>query len=147
MNLPKYHLHADSKLIVFEFTSIGPKGSITKLIKFSETQLEGLYNLGFGDKDIETGEIDDFAISNNGDSDKVLATVVGAIYAFTDKYKDSWVYATGSTLARTRLYRMGITKYLAEAKTNFEVYGLLNEEWIEFETGIDFEAFLIKRKH
>lgn len=146
MNLPKYNLKADSELIVFEFTSIGPNGNIAKLIKFSETQLGGLYNLGFGDKDLTTGDIDDLAVSNNGDSEKVLATVIAAVYAFTDKYEDVWVYATGSTLARTRLYRMGITKYLAEAKTSFDVYGLLNDEWVEFETGIDFDAFLIKRK-
>jgi hypothetical protein len=147
VNLPKYHLKADSELIVFEFTSSGPNGNIPKLIKFSQTQLEGLYNLGFGDKDLMTGEIDDLAVSNNGDSEKILATVIAAVYAFTDKYEDIWVYATGSTLARTRLYRMGITKYLAEAKTSFDIYGLLNDEWLEFETGIDFEAFLIKRKY
>jgi hypothetical protein len=63
-----------------------------------------LYNLAFGDKDHSTGEIDDKVISNNGDSEKVLATVVATVYAFTDKYPETWIYATGSTKARTRLY-------------------------------------------
>jgi hypothetical protein len=42
--------------------------------------------LAFGDKDIEAGDIDDKVISNNGDSEKVLATVVATVYAFIDKY-------------------------------------------------------------
>src|SRR5690554_1018587 len=61
-------------------------------------------------------EIDDKTVSNNGDSEKVLATVVATVYAFSDKYPDSWIFATGSTKARTRLYRMGITRYIDEIK-------------------------------
>lgn len=146
MNLPKYQLKAENSLILFEFTSEGNKGSIPKIIKFSETHLKDFYNLGFGDKDIETGDVDDLAISNNGDSEKVLATVVSAVYAFTDRYRDAWVYATGSTASRTRLYRIGISKHYDEAAKHFEIYGLLNDEWVEFEKGIEFDAFLIKRK-
>lgn len=146
MNLPKYQLKAESELIIFEFASDGPKGKIPKLIKFTETHIEDVFNLGFGDKHPETGEIDDLVISNNGDSEKVLATVVSAIYAFTDKYKHAWVYATGSTSARTRLYRMGISKFNTEAEKDFEIYGLLNNEWVEFKKGIEFDGFLIKRK-
>ncbi|MCR5862982.1 hypothetical protein LRS05_12945 [Flavobacterium sp. J372] len=146
MNLPKYQLKAENSLILFEFTSEGNKGSIPKIIKFSETHLKDFYNLGFGDKDIETGDVDDLAISNNGDSEKVLATVVSAVYAFTDRYRDAWIYATGSTASRTRLYRIGISKHYDEAAKHFEIYGLLNDEWVKFEKGIEFDAFLIKRK-
>ncbi len=92
--------------MVFEFTSQGPKGQIPKLVKYSETNLKDMYNLAFGDKDIKTGQINDTIISNNGDSDMVLSTVVSTVYAFTDKYPDAWVFATGSTKVRTRLYRM-----------------------------------------
>lgn len=45
--------------------------------------------LHFGDKDGITGQIDDKVISNNGDSEVVLATVVSALYAFTDKHPDA----------------------------------------------------------
>ena len=81
MKLPRYELQAEDSLAVFEFTSEGIKGSIEKLIKFSETTLNRFYNLAFGDKDLETGEINDKVVSNNGDSDKVLATVVSAVYS------------------------------------------------------------------
>ena len=104
MKLPKYEVEAEDSLEVFEFNSEGSKGSIPKLIKFSETALKGFYNLAFGDKNLMTGEIDDIVVFNNGDSEKVLATIVSAVYAFTDRNKNAWIYATGSTPARTRLY-------------------------------------------
>ena len=122
MKLDRYELRAGSKLTTFEFTSEGPQGRILKKIQFTPTNYKDLYNLGFGDNNTETGQIDDIVISNNGDSERVLATVVGTVYAFTDKYPDVWVYATGSTKARTRLYRMGISKYFEEAKNDFMIY-------------------------
>ena len=146
MKLPKYPLKAEKSLMVFEFTSDGPRGQIPKIVKYSETNLNGLYNLAFGDKDPKTGEIDDRTISNNADSDMVLSTVVSTVYAFTDKYPDSWVFATGSTKARTRLYRMGITKYLIEIKRDFQVFGLKDDEWEKFEKDVEYDAFLVQRK-
>ncbi len=132
--------------MVFEFTSDGPKGQIRKLVKYSETNLKDMYNLAFGDRDEESGEIDDKSISNNGDSDMVLATVVSTVYAFTERYPDSWVFATGSTKARTRLYRRGLTKYLLEIRRDFQVFGLIDDEWEPFEKDVNYEAFLVKRK-
>lgn len=146
MKLDRYRLKAEASLTIFEFISEGPKGKIQKLIQFQETNREGLYNLSFGDKDLLTGGVDDFSISNNRDSEKVLATVVAALYAFFDKYPDAWVYATGSTKARIRLYRIGITKFYSEMVQDFELYGQTNLEWKEFEVGREYDAFLIQRK-
>ncbi|MEP6903672.1 MAG: hypothetical protein ABJA66_18260 [Actinomycetota bacterium] len=143
---PRYELKADKSLMVFEFTSIGKKGEIAKIVQYSETNLQDFYNLGFGDKDSETGEIDNKVISDNGDSQKVLATVAATVLAFTEQYKNAWIYATGSTKSRTRLYRLGITNNLAEILNDFEIYGQQNGEWREFAKGIEYEAFLVKRK-
>jgi hypothetical protein len=74
-----------------------------------------------------------------------LATIVSSVYAFTDKENEAWVYATGSTPSRTRLYRMGITKYLEEVQQDFEIYGLLLGEWQNFEKDIDYTAFVVRR--
>ena len=146
MKLPRYELKAEKTLMVFEFISEGKRGRISKLIKFSETTLNGFFNLAFGDKDLVTGEINDTIVTDNGDSEQVLATVVSAVYSFTDKNKDAWVYATGSTKARTRLYRSGISKYFAEVKKDFLVYGLLDGEWHSFHKNVDYTAFLVRRK-
>jgi len=146
MNLDKYELKSGEQLEVFEFVSIGHKGKIPKIVQYTPTNYKDLYNLGFGDKNIETGEIDDSVISNNGDSEKVLATVVATLYAFMDKHKEAMVYATGSTKSRTRLYRMGITKYLNEIKDDFEIYGEIENGWEEFRKDVEYEAFLVKLK-
>ena len=146
MQLSKYPLASGDNLTTFEFISEGPKGRISKLIQLTPTNLKDVYNLAFGDKDHSTGKINDIIISNNGDSEKVLATVIATVYAFTDKYPEAYIYATGSTKARTRLYRMGISKYLLEAKKDFEIYGELDEGWEKFRKEINYEGFLVKRK-
>lgn len=146
MELPKYPLTSSDKMMTFEFISEGEKGLIHKLVKYESTNLKGLYNLAFGDKNLGTEKIDDKVISNNGDSEKVLATVVATVYAFTDKYPEAWIYAKGSTTARTRLYRMGISKFLHEVTMDFEILGELNDGWIEFESDLEFEGFLVRRK-
>ncbi|HEY4198818.1 MAG TPA: hypothetical protein VGM63_24930 [Mucilaginibacter sp.] len=146
MKLDHYQLKAGRNLTTFEFISEGPKGRIPKLIQFMPTNYENLYNLAFGDKHSETGEIDDLVVSNNNDSELVLATVVATMYAFTDKYPDALVYATGSTKARTRLYKIGISKYFEDAENDFDIYGQIHDEWELFVKGKDYEAFVVKRK-
>ena len=146
MKIEKYHLKSDETLTVFEFISEGLKGPIRKLIHFQPTPEKGFFNLSFGDKNAETGDIDDLAISNNGDTEKVLGTVVSALYAFFDKHPDAFVYATGSTKARTRLYRMGITKFYKEIKNDFYLFGQVGDSFYNFEIGKDFNGFLAQRK-
>jgi hypothetical protein len=146
MKYEKYQLESDRKLLLFEFVSVGPKGRIKKIVQYTETNLKDYYNLGFGDKDEETGEINDLVITNNGDSQQVLATVASTVYAFTDKHPDAWIYARGSNNVRTRLYRIGITNNLREIKRDFELFGLKDDRWHEFRKDVEYNAFLIKRK-
>ena len=129
----------------YEFISVGTKGEIDKLVQFIPMEVGDFYNLAFGDKD-EFGELDDLSISDNGDSQRVLATVATAVYAFTDIYPDAFIFATGSTSVRTRLYRIGISTNFAAIKEDFDVYGLLGEDWEEFELNKPYEAFFVKRK-
>ena len=128
------------------FLSEGPKGRIPKIVQYFPTNYKDVYHLGFGDKNLLTGSIDDTVVSNNNDSAKVLATVIATLYAFTDKHKDAFVYATGSTNSRTRLYRMGISKYLDEALKDFEIYGELENSWELFNLDKDYNGFLVKRR-
>lgn len=146
MKVDKYQLDSDETLSVFEFISVGPKGAIQKIIDFQPMETPGLYNLAFGDKHPVTGKIDDLSVTNNSDTDKVLGTVVAALYIFLDKNPDAWVYATGSTPARTRLYRMGITRFYHEIQQDFYLFGRIGKEFYEFETGKEYEGFLAQRK-
>ena len=147
MNNSRYEYEAEEELFFYEFTSEGPKGSIKKLVEYSKTSVENVYNLAFGDYDEVKGGIDDKSITNNGDSQKVLATVASTVYAFTGKYPDAYIYATGSSNVRVRLYRMGLTNNLTEISEDFFVFGLKDEKWESFIVGEDYEAFLVTRKN
>ena len=85
-------------------------------------------------------------MTNNDDSRKVLATVAATVYDFSLQYPAVWIVAKGRTHSRNRLYRMGISNNWQEINTEFEVYGLINEEWKLFEAGKDYDAFLVRRK-
>jgi hypothetical protein len=67
------------------FVSEGPNGKIPKLVQYTPTNLKDLYNLAFVDENEENGEIDGLAVSNNEDSEQVLATVVTTNYALRTK--------------------------------------------------------------
>jgi hypothetical protein len=147
MKYPRYEYSTEDQLFLFEFESVGVKGKIKKVVQYSRMSIDGFFNLAFGDFNLETKEIDDQIISNNGDGLKVLATVVSTLYAFTGKYPESNVFATGSNDARTRLYRMGITNNLEELKKDFLVFGLRKDEIFEnFIVGEDYLGFLVTRK-
>src|SRR5665213_470849 len=146
MILDRYELKAGHNLTTFEFLSEGTKGQIQKVIQFEPMNIENLFNLAFGDKNLETGIIDDKVISDNGDIEKVLATVVAAVYAFVNKYPDVWVYATGSTASRTMLYRMGINKYFKIVSEDFDIMGEYQNEWEWYRFGRDYQAFAVRRK-
>ena len=147
MNLPRYSIDFNEEdPNTFEFISKGKNGEIQKLVVYQEIA-EGVFNLAFGDKDFETGDLNDKNISDNGDTEKVLATVVLTVFVFTNKYPDAYIFATGSTPSRTRLYRRSIFKFLEEAQENFYIYGVLkNRETEEFIPNKEYEAFVIQRK-
>jgi hypothetical protein len=141
-----YGYEFDSEFKIFEFESAGPKGIVKKVVQYTETNLHNFYNLGFGDKVTISNSIDDLVITNNGDSQKILATVAATLIVFTDRYPEAFVMATGSTAARTRLYRMGINNNLEEIENDFYIFGLKNDKWLKFQKNAAYEAFLVKRK-
>ena len=143
----RYAVKTAPDLTSFEFDSIGPKGTVSKVVRYAEINLRNFYNLGFGDKDELTGFVSDLTVTNNDDSQKVLATVAATLYAFTEAYPNATVIATGSTEARTRLYRMGIANNLETIARDFEVLGLTAaQEWEPFRKNTTYGAFLVTRK-
>ncbi|SEL97930.1 DUF6934 family protein [Parapedobacter koreensis] len=133
----------------YEFYSEGPKGVIKKIIRYSliEERPYKIYNLGFGDWDEKHQDVDDLVNSNNDDRQKVLGTVADTVIDFLNNHPHAAVFAKGSTAARTRLYQMNILAYWEEITEAFYlVQGYLNEDWQPFEKGINFEAFIIRKK-
>jgi len=154
MESPKYELSANADFTVFEFTSTGKNGTIHKAIKYTQTLNQNVYNLGFGDivfSDETTIEIDDTNLSNNGDLDMIIATVVYSIYIFTQQYPEAYVLFGSRNLAKVRLHRMIISRNYETITKNFLVFGAIHNKQgqlvnVPFDSVSDVEGYFVKRK-
>lgn len=95
-----YSLQIDNSRneMTFFFISKGEK-DIIKAIQYSFVQeLYGkqLFNLGFGDYDLENDKIRDDIDSNNNDVYKVFNTVLSTIPLFFEKHKSDFLIVNGS---------------------------------------------------
>lgn len=150
MNYEKYeHIIASPDKLEFQFVSEGPKGKITKVIQFTQTLHEEIYNLAFGNLKSD-GCVDDETTNDNGDRNKILATVAGAVYEFSSHYPDKFIFFCGTTPQRTRLYRMALTINMEALKNDFRIYRVLRGidtfERVAFRKGVDYFGFMVTRK-
>jgi hypothetical protein len=141
----RYDIVVDVSGFAYEFISEGPMGSIRKRIEFSAIfKDKQIYNLGFGDVGSDN-IIDDMGRSNNSDTSKVLATVAFCVEDFLKFIPEATVFATGSTLSRTRLYRMAITTHIQHFPDYLEVSGLNDGVWEIFKAETVYKAFKVKK--
>ncbi len=159
MNVEKYTTKNTVHSLVYTFESVGMR-VIKKMIIYSKidnpefAELPSgteVYNLGFGDYDEETGGIDDEIESKNGDTQKVLATVANTANEFWEEYPNASIFFRGSQLPdekprRTRLYQMGLNRYMNEINKVAYVFGYSNNGWEIFTINKNYHAFLILRK-
>lgn len=149
MNLDQYPIASDHSHLTFEFESIGPKGIIRKIVQFQPVRSTGknLYILSFGDLNKVTGEMDDTVVSNNGDTKKILLTVARSALKFSAKFPQAHILIAGSTISRTRLYQMAFKQHFDEIDKLFDIQGYIEFDWKKFESGINYEAFLLVKKN
>ena len=145
MNIEKYPYVSKRNHKTFLFESVGPKGTIKKIVSFKliNEQYQHICNLSFGDRDKTKSGINDRVVSNNGDRTKVLATVALTVLEFFRYFPDAVVCVEGSTPSRTRLYQMEISAHLIEIYEFFDIYGLNNGEPEKFRPGTNYEGFVI----
>jgi hypothetical protein len=149
MNLERYEYEINREFREYEFYSEGPKGKLKKVVRFILEIANGIpyYNICFGDWNDEALAIDDNAVSNNGDRDKLLATIAVIILDFSRLFPDSFLYAQGRTPSRTRLYRMGINKLWNEIVSDFDLYGVREDNTMEpYRKNINYKGFLLRHK-
>jgi hypothetical protein len=148
MNLDAYQYKTNESHLDYEFHSEGPKGRIKKVVRYTPRNAGGItyFNLGFGDWDEAKKRVDDRAITNNQDRDKILATVAITVLEFTRHFPDIPVYATGSTPSRTRLYQIGIAANWNTIEPLLYVYGYKGTRWESFQKGINYGGFMVLRK-
>lgn len=144
MNLEKYDILASDDWLIYEFTSVGPKGSISKVVIYQHIDGQ-LYNLAFGDKDGVSGYIDDLIVSDNQDTEIVLATVASTLFDFFEYHNGTIVLAKGSTKSRTRLYRRYLSMLLEIIEQDFMLFGELNDEIERFQKNKEYTSFLITK--
>ncbi len=148
MNIEQYDYSVNECLQTFEFESEGTNGKIKKIVRFSPENADGVtyFNIAFGDAIGKTGRLNDKAISDNKDTNKIPGTVAATILEFTEYFPDVMVYAKGSTPSRTRLYQMGIAANWGDIDQVLKVYGFKEGKWLMFRKNINYEAFLAVRK-
>ena len=146
MRLEHYEVKVSPQEFTFEFQSEGPKGRVRKVVQFTPLAGDSLFNLGFGDHSEKTDDFDDMSITNNGDTEKVLATVAFIVYVFSEQFPDAWIYASGSTQARNRLYRMGINRHFNTMSADFEILGRSQGTWELYRRGSNYDAFVVRQK-
>ena len=146
MQFEKYEITQSSNHESYDFFSDGPKGKIKKVIQFTKFPNTSIYNLGFGDAIIETGEIDDLVISDNKDSRKILATVAFTVVLFLEKHPDIIIFATGSTPTRTRLYQIGIANIYHEINKEYVIMGVFGDENEPFKKNKVYDSFFVYKK-
>lgn len=151
MHLDSYKLLARQDMLRFEFYSDGPKGLLKKEIEFTKLyamdRITSAYSISLLDMDIFGNYVRDKVATSNGDGDKVFATVAKAIIQFSNMYPKALIHAQGSTAARTRLYRIQISKMIDLIGQEFEVIGVLESGvWETYEKDRPYSMFLAQRK-
>ena len=146
MNLERYEYEGTRTYIEYSFYSEGPKGRILKIVRFVliSNYPFYVYNLVLGDWDEVKKKIDDKVKTNNGDTEKVLATVATIVLLFTDIFRNAIVHFKGRG-GRTRLYQISINKYWDEIKERLYVSGYVNGLSGPFQKNITYDGFLINR--
>jgi hypothetical protein len=150
MKLDMYLFTVSANHEQYEFISIGPKGNIKKIVRFDKFLLSPeleIVNLAFGDLNEDTRDIDDENVSNNADTEKVLATVARIAVDFTDSFPWSIIYAAGATPDRTRKYQMALNRQYGDVVELFHVFGMTKEgKIVPFEKNVNYVGFLVRRK-
>lgn len=135
----------------FTFISQGRHGDLLKIVVFEEVLwLKNTFNLALGTV-LSNGKGDFDTISNNGDRNKILVTVVMIVNNFIEKYPDANVYLTGSDKRRTMLYQRAIIYGYEELIQAFNIWGdtasdTEESEFEPFDPAKIYSGFLIQKR-
>lgn len=152
MNEERYtEIQTAADYLSFTFVSRGRHGDLTKIVRFDKLQSRGnTYNLALGTL-LPDNSFDYESTTNNGDRNKLLATVAIIVYVFMEEYTGYDVYITGSDYRRTLLYQRAINYGYPELIETFNIYGKLNNasqgEFEPYDKGkYCYSGFLIEKK-
>ncbi len=133
-----YDYLPSNRLTYFSFKSLGPKGTIHKIVRFTHMD-EDVWNLGFGD--LRKGKLDTEVVSNNQDLVKVISTVAELVRVFLQKYPERTIQIVPVDFKRKKLYNAVFARHWHEIRPQFYVMGLLNEHWEPYSPDEFFDEF------
>ena len=150
MNEERYHeLENNADYTIFMFVSIGRNGALLKIVNFDKVdELSDTYNLALGTMN-DTGEVDYNSVSNNGDRNKILATIAQIVIIFFRYHPGKNIYITGSDYRRTMLYQRAIHYAYDELIQLFNIYGETSfgkDDYELFDKNKNYSGFVINRK-
>ncbi len=144
--LEHYDFFENKEEFTYQFVSLGAKGTVKKVVKFVKIGKANYFHFGFGDWDEKNNEVSDKVITDNKDTEKVLATLGEIVEHFTTLIPDAWVVAQANSKVRTRFYRIALSKNVNLIQEKYQLMGLEKGIWKPFEHDKPYTAFLIKRK-
>lgn len=147
MEKPIYDIETSPDGLYHMFESIGSQRNTRKMVVYvpDENKVD-LFHLIFGDITDEY-TLDVYAISNNQDMKMILTSVIQTLHAFFELNPTKKVFFTGSTDARTRLYRATISKLVEKTELLYNIYGLLEDDSTEpFSKSTYYKGYFIEKK-
>ncbi|TLV00868.1 DUF6934 family protein [Dyadobacter luticola] len=145
MNEPFYEFTILDEAHRFDFVSVG-KENIPKRIVYFTTRDPFVVTLTLGNP-LENGDLDVHSIDDNGDRNKILATVMQSIRIFLNFNPQTVVAFYGSSPSRTRLYKMVISRELNQLSDRYVIHGG-NQDGVEiFSPKGEYDFFMISRKN
>jgi hypothetical protein len=142
---PYMHLQAFRDFSAFQFMSIGTAGPVIRQVRFTGQNDAGIYNLDLRDLPV-TKKDDPGRVTDQGDMNTVLATLVQIIEIYTERYPRRTIRLKGDTREKAHLYRVALERHL---KILCPWFIIEMEEHISESDGnrtIDSIAFLLKRR-
>ena len=127
MNTEIYEYAIDDNDLLYTFYSRG-KNTTIKVVIYQKAA-RNHFNLAFGDYDEVKDEVSDISVTNNGDTIKVLGTVIETIQTFFKAYPYAILDVRGSTISRTKLYQKIIRDNWAKIETEFKILAFMENDY------------------
>ncbi|KAA0989518.1 DUF6934 family protein [Dyadobacter aurulentus] len=133
------------KEYTYEFVSVSKDKNVRKLVAFTETGRENVFNLALFDI-LDSGECCNITETRNRDMTTVMATIFRIVATFLEIDKEYVVVFRGNDSRRHRLYRIAISRELKNLSEKYVILGI-NEDRIEyFQPDQSYKLYIITNK-
>ncbi|WP_428667361.1 DUF6934 family protein [Runella sp.] len=146
MDEPYYPYERPVTEIRYDFLSSSQEKEVRKRVIFTTADFRNFYNLALLDV-LEDSSLSDITESRNKDMKIIMSTVIRIVEDFFEANPDKVVTFKGSDERRQRLYRLIISRDLAEIQKEFVILGISKAGISEpFQPNQPYEFFVILRK-